>query len=272
MIVRVIPMSGDEVFVTLMSAGLALTAWLSIFVRSLRFSRYDLPRASTNALLFALPVCLMIVLFILRTLASHDVREDNRYIAMYGLMGAAWIGLAPALFLPGISLRDDFFERRNSAAAITVVGHMLGATFCFAGGNIGDGPGWWVVVFCAIIANATLALLWFIANQFTHIADHITIDRDPAIALRAAGFFIGAGLILGRAVAGDWISLDATLRDFAIKAWPALLLLLLLALAERWAKPRFHRDEQALLARGLFPAMLYITLGLVVVLAQGQIE
>lgn len=272
MIAVVIPMSGDEVFVTFLSAVLALAAWLSIFVRSMRFSRYELPRHSVNALLFALPVCMMIVFFILRALASHDVRDDNRYLAMYGLMGAAWIGLAPALFLPGISLRDDFFERRNSSAALAVLGYMLGSTFCFVGGNIGDGPGWWVVVFCAIIANVSLALLWFIANKFVHLADHITIDRDPAIGLRVAGFFTGCGLILGRAVAGDWISLDATLRDFATKAWPALTLLVLLIVAERLAKPRFHRDEQAVVARGLFPAMLYVAIGLAAVLAQGKIE
>jgi hypothetical protein len=87
-----------------------------------------------------------------------------------------------------------------------------------------------------------------------------------------AGFFTGCGLILGRAVAGDWASLDATLRDFGTKAWPALILLAMLIAAERLAKPRFHRDEQAVIARGLFPAMLYFAIGLVVVLAQGAIE
>jgi hypothetical protein len=265
-------MSGDEVFVTFLSGGLALAAWLSIYVRSVRFSRYELPRASVNALLFALPACLMLVMFVLRTLASHDVREDNRYIAMYSLMGAAWIGFAPAPFLPGISLRDDFFERRNPSAVLAVLGYMLGSTFCFSGGNIGDGPGWWVVVFCAIIANGALALLWMIANQFAHIADRITIDRDPAIGLRVAGFFAGSGLVLGRAVAGDWTSLDATLRDFAAKAWPVLILVVILIVAERLAKPRFHRDEQAMVARGFFPAMFYVLIGFVAVAAQGRIE
>lgn len=272
MIRLVIPMSGDEVFVTIASAVIALGAWVSIYTRTLRFSRYDLPRAPVNALLFSLPICLMLIFLILRTLASHDVREDYRYIAMYGFMGGAWISLAPAFFLPGISLRDDFFERRNASAAIALLGHMLGSAFCFSGGNIGDGPGWWVVVFCAIIANSTLALVWVVANQFTPIADAITIERDPAIGLRVAGFFAGAGLILGRAVAGDWISLDATLRDFAVKAWPVLVLLLVLIIAERSARPRFLPHQQALITRGVLPAILYLLLGLVVVAAQGRIE
>jgi hypothetical protein len=265
-------MSGGEAFVSLVSAGLAITIWLATLARVLRFSSYGLPRGSSTALLFSLPVCLLIVFWILRTLASHDVREDNRYIAMYGFMGAAWIGMAPAFFLPGISVRDDFLERRNTSAALAVLGYMLGSTFCFSGGNIGDGPGWWVVVFCAIIANLALMFLWLAANWFAPIADAITIDRDPAVGLRMAGFFVGCGLILGRAVAGDWHSLDATLRDFAVKAWPALILLVVLIVGERFSKPRFHRDEQALLARGLFPALFYVVIGLIAVLGQGAIE
>ncbi|MGZ8921521.1 MAG: hypothetical protein ACXW3L_11090, partial [Limisphaerales bacterium] len=119
------PMSGDEVFVALISAGLVIVIWLGTLSRVLRFSAHGLPRAASTGLIFALPACLMIVFWILRNLASHDMREDGRYIAMYGFMGAAWIGLAPALFLPGISMRDDFLERRNSSAAIALLGFML---------------------------------------------------------------------------------------------------------------------------------------------------
>lgn len=266
------PMSGDEVLVSLLSGGLAIVIWFVTLIRVLRFGGRGLPRGPATILLFALPSCLLIVFWILRTLASHDVREDGRYIAMYGFMGAAWIGLAPSLFLPGISIRDDFLERRNSSAVFAVLGFMLGATFCFSGGNIGDGPGWWVVVFCAVLANLTLSGLWFVANTFAPIADVITIDRDPAVGLRIAGFFVGAGLILGRAVAGDWLSAEATLRDFVMKAWPVMILLSMLILGERWSKPRFHRDELAFIARGLFPALFYIVFGLLVLLAQGAIK
>ena len=270
--VGVQPMSGDEVFVSLISAVLVIAIWLGTLVRILRFSGQGLPRASSTALVFALPVCLAIVFWILRNLASHDVREDGRYIAMYGFMGAAWIGMAPALFLPGISLRDDFLERRNNSAAIVLLGYMLASTFCFAGGNIGDGPGWWVVVFCAVLANITLMLLWLGVNWLAPVSDRVTIDRDPAIATRVAGFFIGSGLILGRAVAGDWLSAKATLHDFGAKAWPVLILFVLFTAAERRATPRFTRDEQAVFARGIFPALIYILIAAVVVLRQGSIQ
>jgi hypothetical protein len=92
------------------------------------------------------------------------------------------------------------------------------------------------------------------------------------VGLRLAGFLIGCGLILGRAVAGDWISLDATIGDFVRKAWPVLIILPLYIFCERFAKPRYNREEQFVLGRGIFPALFYITLGLIPVLAQGRIE
>lgn len=265
-------MSGDEAFVTIVSTILAVGTWISITARIFRFNRYGLPAVAAKGLIFALPVCLTIVFAILRTMASHDVREDGRYIAMYGLMGAAWAGLAPVFFLPGISVRDDFLERRNASAGYAVLGFMLGSTLCFSGGNIGDGPGWWVVLFSALLANGTLTILWLISNGFTRIADRIVLDRDPAIGLRVAGFFIGAGLILGRAVAGDWHSAAGTVADFARMGWPVLILAGVHLAAERMARPRFHKDEQAVVTRGLFPALFYIAAGLAAALAQGEIE
>ncbi len=42
----------------------------------------------------------------------------------------------------------------------------------------------------------------------------IVEERDLASGIRTGGLFIAVGLVLGRAVAGDWVSESATLRDF----------------------------------------------------------
>lgn len=265
-------MSGDEVFVTIVSAVIALIGWAVLYAQWRHFSDYRLPRAAATLLISLLPLSAFLLYWLLRTLASHDVREDWRYLAQYSAMGLAWIRITPGIFFPGISLRDDFYERRNSSAVFAYSGFVLATLFCFGGGNIGDGPGWWVVVFCAIIATVTLSGIWIAAALTTRVVDLITIDRDPAVGLRLAGFLVGCGLILGRAVAGDWISLDATIGDFVRKAWPVVILLALFIISERFAKPRYHRDEQFVLGRGLFPALFYFTLGLIAVLAQGRIE
>ena len=265
-------MSGDEVFVMIVSGLLGVGVWLFNLVRLSQFRRHGLPAAAAQGVVWAPLAGLVLVFWVLRTLASHDVREDGRYLIMYGLMGAAWLMVAPAWFLPGISVRDDFLERRNASAAYAVLGFMLASALCFAGGNIGDGPGWWVVVFCAALATLTMAGLWAAASGLTGLADRITIDRDPAIGLRVAGFFVGCGLILGRAVAGDWESFGATLRDFAGKAWPVLILLAGLIAMERMTGPRFKPEQIALMTRGVLPALFYVAAGLIAVMAQGAIE
>jgi hypothetical protein len=265
-------MGGDEVFVTIVCIALGLATWIAYYGRWAQFSDYAQPKAARLLVFLMLPISGALIYWVLRTMASHDVRKDWRYLMMYSAMGLLWVRIAPKFFLPGISLRDDFFERRNASAGYATIGFIIASMLCFAGGNIGDGPGWWVVVFCALLANATLWALWVAAGHFTRVADLVTIDRDPAVGIRLAGFFIGCGLILGRAVAGDWTSLDATIGDFVRKAWPALVLLVVYIVCERFAKARYHRDEQAVLGRGVIPAIFYIALGAVAVLAQGRIE
>jgi hypothetical protein len=246
--------------------------WVSYYVRWAHFGDHPQPKLPRALVFLMLPLSAILIFGLLRTLASHDVREDRRYLTMYTAMGLLWVPLATRFFLPGISLRDDFYERGNASAGYAAVGFMVGSLLCFAGGNIGDGPGWWVVVFCAIIANTTLWALWLTAARFTRAVDLVTIDRDPALGMRLGGFFLACGLVLGRAVAGDWISLDATLRDFGRKAWPALILMVVYIGAERFSRARYHRDEQALFGRGVVPALFYVTLGLVSALSQGRIE
>ena len=65
-----------------------------------------------------------------------------------------------ALALCDLSARDDVVERSNRAAIPAIAGGLLAITLCFAGGNIGDGPGWWVVMFCGVLSTGTLLLAW----------------------------------------------------------------------------------------------------------------
>jgi hypothetical protein len=196
---------------------------------------------------------------VLRRLSSFDVRESPVYLSFYMLMGAAWVGLAARfLGLFGLSARDDVIERRNPAAARAVGGALVGLALCFAGGNVGDGPGWWVVVFCAALSTAALFLLWVLLDRAAGVADTVTVDRDPAAGTRMAAFFVAAGLILGRAVAGDWSSAVGTVLDFAFFGWPALALTLAAAAVERRLRPTPERPQGELIFHGLAPAAAYL--------------
>lgn len=252
-------MSGDETLVWFVCLALALVLWGRWLWLTAAVAR-RCSRLGDRWLLLAAPLAGAALLFaVLRKLSSFDVRESPLYLSFYMMMGAAWVAVtARFLGLFGLSARDDVIERRNPAAARAVGGALVGLTLCFAGGNIGDGPGWWVVVFCAALATLALLLLWVLLDRAAGVADTVTVDRDAAAGTRVAAFFIAAGLILGRAVAGDWSSAVGTVLDFAFFGWPALALALAAAAVERRLRPTPERTQGEPVVHGLAPAALYL--------------
>ena len=255
-------MSEDEVFVLIGCSIVSLLTWLPWLWHAAftarRCSRFD----DRWGLYFFPLVCLAVLVAVLRLYSSQDVQTDPKYIALYLIMGAAWVGFASRfLGFFGLSARDDVIERANPAAAYAIGGALLGITLCFAGGNIGNGPGWWVVVFSAVLSTLAFFILWALLHRFTGLADAVTIDRDPASGLRLAGWFIGSGLILGRAVAGDWVSMQATVVDFVWTAWPVVLLWAAAVLMERTFRPTQERPLPSPLTHGLAPLAAYVALG-----------
>ncbi len=255
-------MSEDEVIVVSVCMVLAAIFWF-LWYRDVLLVARRCAGFFERLLLAAAPAASAYLLFqVLRRLAASDVRDDPLYFFFYLAMGAFWIGAGMrGLSLFGLSARDDVIERGNRAAATAISGAILGIALCFAGGNIGDGPGWWVVVFCAILSTGTLLLFWTFLDRATGVADTITIDRDPATGIRAGAFFLGAGLILGRAVAGDWEGGGPALLDFVLKGWPAAVLLVLATLLESWLRPTPEAPDRPVLTHGALPALLYLGLG-----------
>lgn len=256
-------MSGDEVMVMFVSLGVSAILWIR-WVWQVAFSAQRCSRFEHRWPLLVYPaVCAAALWGVLRRFSSFDVQNDPVYLAFYMILGAAWAGLGSRL-LPavGLSARDDVIERANGGAAHAIGGALLGLTFCFAGGNIGDGPGWWVVVFCAFLSTTVFFLLWILLDRFTHLADTVTIDRDPAAGLRLAAYFAGTGLILGRAVAGDWESAFATIADFLLLGWPAIALWGVAVFLEKRLRPHPERPTAALATHGLAPAAIYLSLAI----------
>jgi hypothetical protein len=207
---------------------------------------------------------------VLRWFASHDVREAPIYLTYYMVMGAAWVGLVQLILsFCGLSARDDAVERDNRAAGRAIGGALIGATFAFAGGNIGDGPGWWVVLFSAGLSTGALLLGWFLLNTATGIIETITVDRDPSSGWRAAGYFVGAGVILGRAVAGDWVSTEAAVVDFLKVGWPVAILWAGPVVAEILFKPTPHQPTRPAIAAGVVLAVAYVGFGVTVAILAG---
>lgn len=263
-------MSDDEVIAVVASVVVALIAWGRWYARLMMVPSWHPQLASRRSMALVPALCAGSMLLVLMTIASADVVNDARYILMYLAMGMAWIGIVVRMGTSlGISHRADAVERSNPAAIMVISGLLIGATACYAGGNVGNGPGWWVVVLCAILANGTLLAGWLVLELMTHVSESVTVERSRASGMRLAGYLIGTGLVCGRAVAGDWVSLDATIRDFAMVAWPAIGLLGLAMALEVVYRPAPGKAEQPILHAGWLPMLTCVGFGVYDVLLYG---
>ncbi len=264
---------GDEVFLLLVSAALCFVSvvrWRGM-LQLAKTCRAN--RTMRLALALTPPVCLLLMLVALRSWADREVRTMVFYQVLLLLLGGAWLGGATLLFhWLGVSLRDDVVQRRNSAAAVAWGGGMLGVTLAYAGSNIGAGSHLEQNVFCAVLATAGLAAVWLITELAGKITAVVTIDRDLASGVRFGGLLVAAGLILGRAVAGDWHSIRHTMADFWRQGWFALVLACIAGMLERLWRPTPQFPTRPWRTHGGGPAVAYLLCAVAWVVLLGRWE
>jgi|SRR6185503_6477202 len=258
-----LPLSDDEaILLTFSVIGWILTwIWWYWELRAGPMLRRERGPARALGLL---PLAALGILFlILKRWSSFDVQSSPAYLFQYVALGAAWLGVGLRFFPRfGISARDDVAERSNLAAAVALSGAILGLVLCYAGGNVGDGPGWWVVVFASGLATAGFFASWAAFESAAQPSDAVTIDRDLAAGARHASFSVAQGLVLGRAAAGDWRSAGATLSDFVTNGWPALVLLALAISFERALRPTAAEPRRSLVVCGVVPGVVLLAAAL----------
>lgn len=263
-------MSFDETVVWVIAALIAGFVWLPAGLLASTHERFGRGTRAGLAPVAAPFLGCLLLLWILIRYASFDVREDRLYLAFYVTLGAAVVGLGSvALDRMGLSLRDDVIERGNPAACYAWSGALLGLVCAFGGANIGDGPGWWVVVFCSGMSVGGLLLGWVLLDRIGHAGEHITVERDPASGARLAGWFVGAGAILGRAAAGDWTTVDDAIRDFLHHGvWAIALTVIAVVFEALLGRP--SRPVSAFDPRGAGLGLAWGALGLIYVQLAGR--
>jgi len=210
-------------------------------------------------------VCAALMLAVLRTWADPEVRAGPEYQAAFLIAwGAAMIWVHVLSSLIGLDCLEHGLEGRNPAVVWAWVGLMLGTTLAVAGANIGEGPTEATTLVPMVMAVAGLLGVWAVFAAVTGSTASVTVERDQPSGVRLAGLLIAWGLILGRSVAGDWVSLEATLRDFWHDGLQAVLVLLGLAIGvEVWERPRRRRPCPPMVGAGILPAVLFLGFALV---------
>jgi hypothetical protein len=263
-------MSGDEVLVIVIAIVAGPLAWAYWLFRMVRIAGPARKGAAIRALTVTLLACSALIFAVLTQFASFDVVAAPVYQFMYVVVGLAWLRVVASTFVYfGLSARDDAVERGNDAALTAVAGALIAVTLCYAGGNIGDGPGWWVVLFSAALATGALLTAWAALNYVAPVADTVTIDRDAPAGIRLAAFLIALGLVFGRGVAGDWLSATRTIEDFAVALPPAAVILVLAVVIERIGQATPERPRAPMFALGVLPSLAYLAIAIASVITMG---
>ena len=271
-------MSDDEIFVLIVSGIIAVIGWVMYYSRLAGLTRLGGGMGNRICLAVFPGLGAVGILLTLMLGASYDVRASGTYLSFYLLLGLAWMRVSGwAMGLLGIFWRDDALERRNLSATLAIAGAWLGLAACYAGGNIGDGPGWWCVVYASGLATLAWFGLWAVVQWLGDVAERVTIDRDLATGIRLGGLLLALGLVCGRAAAGDWVSASATSADLVLAAWPALLLAVGAGLIERWAggyawRPGERRGPWLRLGEDVVVALLYLLAAGVIIYLAGPLS
>lgn len=201
---------------------------------------------------------LALLLYALQHWGAAEIREKFEPKFWLTFIGQAWTACFIANFQwLGISLRDDAMERHNLAAFLALLGASLAVGLIYTAGNIGEGPSYMDNFLSAGIATIAFFVLWLALELTTRISSAITEDRDLATGIRSGAFFLAQGLILARAIAGDWHSTEATVRDFLHDGVFSIVLLSISIPIEFLFRPNSKRPNPNWIQAGLLFALLY---------------
>jgi hypothetical protein len=246
---------GGEALVALFSGWVGLTYWGFWVAAAAQTSRLARPGLRLAVLAFTFLAANGTVLATLLIAADPVVRDNPWYIILF--MAVAWLSSAvvtAAAAVLGLSALDDAIRRPNPAAVWGIAGLWLGTALCVAGANVGRGDTIGTTLGPLAMAVGTFLALWGILSAATDNLTAVTSGRERGAGIRLFGASIAWGLILGRAVAGDWESTARTLEDFGHDGWPVLALLAIAILVERMPRPTGGSISTAILVAGSYVA------------------
>ena len=234
-------MEEDEILIFLGAGGAAVVHHVlngSMFLHPMYLRHNPYPGLTRFGLIGAM----LFTLYVLVTFADASV--TGIYILFYLLLGyalTAWAGVF-ALGQVGVRYQVDVCERRNPAAAITMVGVHLAIGLIYGSCLWGeadpyseDEGGWWIPLTFFLLGWSALLLAFalFLRREGNHFLRGIRRDRSLVDARTAAVFLLAAAVPLTDAVAGDFWGWRHGLLTFGVLAG----LLLIHEVFRGWAEP-----------------------------------
>ena len=190
---------------------------------------------------------------------AMEVRGHFKEVFLLTMLGFGWLVVSVHLFpWLGLSIGDDVIERENPAALVALCGGALAVAAIYTGGSLGEGPSYWNNIFSAGIGTAGFFMLWIIFEVASRASVGVAEERDFPSGIRLGGFLLSLGLMLGRALAGNWHSQAETVHDFLRDGWPAGALCILAAVIEWFIRPTRQRPFPRWAKNGLLPALVYL--------------
>lgn len=203
-------------------------------------------------------ICLAVIAGAIWLWGAVEVRGHAGVVAVLTLLGFFWLVLSTFVFnWFGLSVVEDAVERRNGAALVGFIGAIVGMALIYAAGNLGEGPSYAENFFSAGLGAMGFFVLWLILEIGGKVSKSIAEERDVASGIRLCGFTLAIGLIIARAIAGDWHSASDTVHDFLNDGWLATALCGGAIFIERAFRPTV-RVPRGCVSLAVFIAALYL--------------
>lgn len=128
-----------------------------------------------------------------------------------------------------VRLRRDIIENRNVGSALVLLASFVATGLIFAGAVRGEGAGpmaWLTLLTFQIVGQLMLALTAQLFKVVTRFKLHHEIGpgRNLAAAVGFAGALVAIGIVLNRAVGGNFAGWSASLGGFLLYSLPLVLL------------------------------------------------
>ena len=161
---------------------------------------------------------------------SQGLENDLIDIGIYGLLAIILLNLSrlvnDGLILHGFKIRDELIDDQNAGTGAVIAASYIATGLVIFGAVSGEIGGIMTTVIFWALGQVALVLAGLVYEWITPYSIHDEIEKDNVAAgVAFAGALVGIGVIVFHASAGNFISWEVNLQDFAIEVVAGLILL-----------------------------------------------